>query len=241
MHGIKNKIFFGYFGTAQDDLKHHGAYQTIHFEQLLKKLCANIHQDIKTLFFLEQTHSADVFIINAEQNLNRPLDLQRFVGDAIITNQKSIAIGVATADCLPLFLYDPINNAIGVIHAGWKGLRAKIITTTIQKMTLTFGTNPSDLEVYLGPSAQVCCYEVQKDFLEFLPTNAQAQKIITIRDNKIFFNARVMSILELISAGVLEPLIDTKQNCCTICSQGFCSFRKDNQKAGRQPSVALLI
>ena len=238
---IHNKNFFGYFGNANDDLKTQGNYENQKFEKLKSLLTTNTQQPIKTLFFLEQTHSADVFAIDNNTKLLAPLEIRTNNGDAIITNQKNIAIGVATADCLPLFIYDPTNEVIAVIHAGWRGLIAKIITKTIQQMNTTFGSKPEHLEVYLGPSGKVCCYEVQKDFLNHIPDDAEKQKIIVIKENKLFFNAEVASKRELVEAGVLIHLIDTTYHVCTICTPGYCSFRRDKEMAGRQPSVAFLV
>src|SRR3990167_2221972 len=116
------------FGNAHDNVRTNLAYCDQRFLSLKNKLGENV----KTLFFLKQTHSADVFVIDEFYNPRSPLDLFHHDGDAIITNQKNCAIGVVTADCLPVVLYDRKNNVIAVIHAGWRGLAAKIITATIQ-------------------------------------------------------------------------------------------------------------
>ena len=54
--------------------------------------------------------------------------------DAVITNQKNLPLGILTADCVPILLYDYVNNIIGCIHAGWKGAYSGIIENTIIKM-----------------------------------------------------------------------------------------------------------
>ena len=238
---IKNKNLLGYFGTAQNDLKHHGEYVDQNFEKLKTKLNSSTGSPIKTLLFLEQTHSTKIFVVDQNTKLQSPLDLRNHQGDAIITNQKNIAIGVATADCLPLFLYDPVNQIIAVVHAGWRGLIAGIISKTIKQMTIEFKTKPSDIKVYLGPCAKVCCYEVQKDFLTNVPADAQRQGSIEVRNEKLFFNNLIMVQDELTTSGILKDSINTQNNVCTICTPGFCSVRNGGQMTGRQPSVAFLI
>lgn len=237
---IKHKNLYGYFGNAKDDLKVNGNYKNSNFLMLSKKLLKLSNTSLKTLFFLEQKHSNLVHIIDKNSELKSPLDLHNIEGDAIITNQKNIAIGIATADCLPLFLYDPTMNVIAVIHAGWRGLVAAIITETIEKMKTTFKVKPSNIIAHLGPTAKNCCYEVKEDFLEFMPTYAQAEKIIEIRDSKLFFNSTIVATHDLLENGVLESNIETFANECTICKPGYCSVRLQSATTGRQPSVAFM-
>ena len=77
---------------------------------------------------MHQTHSNKVIIIN-KKNKN----LKRFNSDALITKLKDVALGVVTADCVPIILYDIKNQIIGCIHAGWKGALSGIIENTIKK------------------------------------------------------------------------------------------------------------
>ena len=226
-----------YFGNQTDNLHSNGNYDTEKFLALQKKLNNQNQSEIKSLFFLKQTHSADVFVLENKNHRVTPLDLFNHEGDAIITREKNIGIGVVTADCLPLILYDSDNQAIGVIHAGWRGLSAKIITATILKMFDVFNTHSEKLKVYLGPSASACCYEVQNDFLSHFSANSE---LIEKRGEKLFFNARNAATFELRNNGVMQSNIDETNYCCTICTPGFCSVRKEKENAGRQPSVVFL-
>lgn len=240
MTWITTNHFTAYFGSQEDNLQNNSNYTAENFLTLQKKLITNHQSSPESLFFLKQTHSSDVYVLRNNNHIKKPLDLFQFDGDAIITAEKNIGIGVATADCLPLILYDPQHQAIGIIHAGWRGLSAKIITATILKMHETFKTSPTTLQVYLGPSANACCYEVQSDFLPNFPNATFENKIIEKRDEKLFFNARRAAVRELLDNHVLESKIDVTHNRCTICAPGFCSVRKQKENAGRQPSVVFL-
>ena len=226
---INEKNIIAYFGSKSDNLQSNGIYDINYFKKLSKKL------GIDRLFFLKQTHSKDVFIL--DRIPEKPITLFDIEGDAIVTQEKNIGIGVVTADCVPLFLIDKKNKAIGAIHAGWKGLSLKIITETISKMQLTFGTSVSDLKIYIGPSADVCCYEVQPDFLEHFDTSTFNDKIVEKRDGNIFFNPKKAALIELKAKGVLLSQIDFSNHCCTICDGSFCSVRREKENVGRQPSV----
>ncbi|MCX7120432.1 MAG: polyphenol oxidase family protein [Gammaproteobacteria bacterium] len=224
MTRIDTKNFSIYFGDSDDNIRHKGDCDFKKLPLLQKKL------NLAGLFFLKQTHSTHAVILKNELPGSFQIE-----GDAIITKEKNIGIGVVTADCLPVVLYDPVNHAIGVIHAGWQGLAKKIITATIKKMYSEFGTDLSQLKAYFGPSAGVCCYEVQADFLTHFPESAFEK-----RDGKFYFNEGLSGLSELIDNGVLADNINTDNNICTICQPGFCSVRKQKENAGRQPSVVAL-
>ncbi|OGT49487.1 MAG: hypothetical protein A3E82_04600 [Gammaproteobacteria bacterium RIFCSPHIGHO2_12_FULL_38_11] len=229
MTQINTKNISIYFGNQKDSLRQKDVYDFKKFSMLEKKLHAH------NLFFLKQTHSVEVFLLK-----NTVPDSFKIEGDAIITQAKNIGIGVITADCLPIILHDPINQAIGIIHAGWQGLATKVITATIQKMHAAFGTKALQLHAYFGPSAGVCCYEVQADFLTHFPTSVFEKNIIEIRNGQYYFNERLSGLIELLDNHVLADNINTENNTCTICTEGFCSARKQKENAGRQPSIALI-
>lgn len=229
-------MMYFYFGSDADNLQINGEYDLTKFSAVQEKIQSSAVTDFSPpLFFLKQTHSDRVHHLDAP--LSDPLTLFQFEGDAIITQEKNSAIGVVTADCLPLVLHDTRNHAIGVIHAGWRGLHAKIISACISKMHTTFNTASSDLQVYLGPSAAVCCYEVQSDFLSFF----SEKDVIEKRDDLLFFNPKKTALLELATQGVADHQIDSTHHTCTICTPGFCSVRKSKNNAGRQPSIAMLV
>jgi polyphenol oxidase len=71
--------------------------------------------------------------------------------DALMTDQPSLTLAVRTADCGPLFLYDPVHHAIALAHSGKKGTQARILEKVISAMRETYQSNPTDLIVVLGP------------------------------------------------------------------------------------------
>lgn len=219
-----NGQVIGYFGNKADNLHKNGLYDTECFEKLIKKIGCD------QLFFLKQTHSRDVFLL--DQKPEKAITTFVFEGDALITNQKNIGIGVVTADCLPLFIIDSKKNAIGVIHAGWKGLSLNIISVTIEKMQKAFNCVLSDLKIYLGPSAEKCCYEVKEDFFAHFD-----HKMIEKRNGKLFFDPKTCALNELKENGIALSQIHVDYHRCTICNPEFCSVRREKENPGRQPSV----
>ena len=94
-----------------------------------KFVSKKINVQPNNLLLMHQTHSNKVTIIN-----NKNKNSKKFYSDAIITNIKGLALGVVTADCVPILLYDQKNETIACIHAGWKGAFSGIIENTIGKL-----------------------------------------------------------------------------------------------------------
>jgi polyphenol oxidase len=80
--------------------------------------------------------------------------------DALITRSPNLPLMIYTADCVPVIAYDPVQHALGLAHAGWRGTVGNIAGQLVAAMRAEFGSVPSDLIVKLGPSIGPCCYEV---------------------------------------------------------------------------------
>ena len=130
-----------------------------------------------------QTHSNKVSIIT-RKNLGK----KRFHSDAMITTLKGIGIGVLTADCVPLLLYDNKKNMIAAIHAGWRGALKGIINKVI-KFMLKKGCNKKDITAAIGPSIAQKSYNVKLDFKNKFIKKHKKNKIFFKNRNKlIYFN-----------------------------------------------------
>lgn len=205
----------------------------------IKKSFLNLAQ-INKIVFLKQVHGANGLCIKDLSQIPKKKNVFDFDGDFIITNLHNIAIGVLTADCLPIVLYDPIKNIASVIHAGWKSLVANIVEKVFEKLQNTFGSNPSDIFVYFGPCAGNCCYEINEDFLTNLEKFYFFEQTISKRQEKIFFNLINFAKLQLLDLGVKTKNINFKYNNCTICDNRFFSYRLAGPVAGRQATVIVL-
>lgn len=80
--------------------------------------------------------------------------------DSLATNVKDVCIGVSTADCIPVLLYDAKHHAAAAIHAGWRGTVRRIVTSTVRAMVREYNTNPSDVIAVIGPGISLKNFEV---------------------------------------------------------------------------------
>lgn len=107
---------------------------------------------------LHQVHGIQIGVVDAQH-----CSSEDFNGyDALVTNQ-SITIGVKTADCIPILLYDPVHKAVAAIHSGWRGTVQKIVHHAISKMSLNYGTAAQDLIAVIGPGIGFDSFQVGEE------------------------------------------------------------------------------
>lgn len=191
------------------------------------------------LFFLHQIHSdqgVQVTPTNATTFMPFHTD-----GDFLMTNISHAGIGVLTADCLSIMLYDPMHNALAIIHAGWRGAVANIGTKTIEAMHQAYGTRPENLKVIFGPSARACCYQVTEEFIANIRNNVDCiDTVIQRHNNELYFDLPGFTLQSLLKTGVRKEHCLLKYNICTICDPAWCSYRRDGAQAGRQITAICL-
>ena len=106
-----------------------------------------------------QVHGTEVFQLKHPapwENMADDLDGV----DALITDVKGVCIGVSTADCIPILLYDEAHHAAAAIHAGWRGTVKRIAEETVRSMRDAFGTQPELLRAVIGPGISLASFEV---------------------------------------------------------------------------------
>ena len=192
--------------------------------------------------FLHQVHGIEGAVITQEN-----LDISVFMqdGDYLLTNVPGVGIGVATADCLAIVLVDPVKKAVGVIHAGWKGLVSGIVEKAVDHMQFEYGSIISDISFIVGPSAHACCYEVGKGFFDqaraLRPSIERFLKAALFeRDDRLFFDSLLFFKLIFFEKGFVESDFDFSYAECTICKPVYCSYRREKMSPLRQLTIVSL-
>ena len=111
--------------------------------------------------YTHQTHTTNVAVVRAEDRGRRFLET-----DGLVTNVPGICLVTFYADCVPLFLVDPVKKAIGLSHSGWRGTVGKMGKVTVQAMMREYGSRPEDIVAAIGPSICQDCYEVSEDVID---------------------------------------------------------------------------
>jgi len=162
----------------------------------------------KKLVFMKQIHSDIVTIVDR----NSPV----MECDAMITNDKNVALCVVVADCIPVILKDNVKKVVAVAHAGRVGSYKSIIQKTIEKMKKEFTCKEDDIHINFGPSIKKCCYEVGSEVVD------GHEKFTSIRNGKIY-----LDLIELNKHGLKNLEIDPT---CTSCDTNYFSYRRDATK-----------
>ena len=154
------------------------------------------------LILMHQTHSNKVVEIK-KNNYKK-----KIVADAMITKMKGFALGVVTADCVPILLYDTKNEIVGCIHAGWKGAFSDIIQKTITKIKKISSNNK--IYACVGPCIGKKSYEVDEIFYKMFVDKSKNNKIYFSNKNKTkkLFNLRKFVSNKLIKANINVDQVD---------------------------------
>ena len=234
-----NPLFSIYFGNAEDELDPDEYLQYPSGTRLLdlepyKRLKKLLH--LNHLIFLHQVHS-DQGVTIASESFIEPFKQD---GDYLLTNQKHSGIGVMTADCLPIIVYDTMHHVVAIAHAGWRGSVQQIAPKVIQRMQEQFGTNIDQLRIFFGPSAKSCCYEVDESFPEHLEPFAFGQQVLYREERGLMFDLPLFNRLQLEDMGVAKEALKLDYNFCTMCDPSYCSYRREGKKGHRQMTIVAL-
>lgn len=125
-------------------------------------LCSELGIADSQLLYPHQTHGCKVVEIDRELlALPSGEQQQRLDGvDAVVTRQRGICIGVSTADCIPIIIYDPRHHAVAAVHAGWRGTVGRIVQKAVAKMAARFGSEAGSMSAVIGPGISKKNFEV---------------------------------------------------------------------------------
>ncbi|MCD6153342.1 MAG: peptidoglycan editing factor PgeF [Syntrophobacterales bacterium] len=191
-------------------------------------------------FTVNQVHGDGILVIG--NNHEDRHEKQGLDYDGIITNMPGLAIGVKTADCVPVFMVDKVRRVVGSIHAGWKGTSLRIVDKAVDAFINEFGSRIADITAVIGPSIGPCCYEVDKIVLESMRGYPEMGACFSKSERKQrwMLDLPKANQLQLIHAGIPPENILTTQICTSCHKETFFSHRGEGGQAGRQLSFIML-
>lgn len=203
------------------------AYNGLNYQMNTPEGIINLNK-LKELFnldkigYLKQIHSDKIF----------KYDDKTEEGDALITSNPGTGIGVFTADCVPVLLYDSINKICAAVHCGWRGTYSEILIKTIEMMKSEYCCGADSITAAIGPHNRVCCYEVGEELIELFTEKQRYKNQNIIQDGRLNLEACLKK--QLTDEGVNSNNIVCADEC-TYCSRDmiFHSYRNDKENAGR--------
>ena len=151
--------------------------------------------------------------------------------DAVMTNVAGLCIGVSTADCIPILLYDAVHHAACAVHAGWRGTVARIAVEAVRAMQRDYGTDPSCLHAVIGPGISLESFEVGDEVYDQFAAAGFPMDAIACRYAKWHIDLPACNRLQLEEAGVTDIFLS---GICTFqhCDRYF-SARRLGIRSGR--------
>lgn len=192
--------------------------------------------NLEHLVCAKQIHDNLVLPVTGKQKGCGALSVETAISntDAFVTNERNLPLAIFTADCLSIFFFDPVNKAIGIAHAGWKGTRGEVALKTIKLMQREYKTSVSDIVVGFGPAIRNCCYEVGEEFADYF------RKELVRKEGRYFLDIVGANKRQLLGVGVKKENINDSGICTSCKHMDFFSYRKEKENAGRMISVIML-
>lgn len=198
-------------------------------------LCRKLNIKPGRLVMPHQTHGTEVRQI-AEEFFSLPQQARTSLlegVDAVMTDVRETCIGVSTADCIPILLYDTDHRAACAVHAGWRGTVGRIARKAVAAMQAAYSTRPQSLRAVIGPGISADAFEVGDEvYAEFAQAGFDMERI-SRRTGKWHIDLWECNRLELVEAGLPPAAISVTGTCTYSHADEYFSARRLGTASGR--------
>lgn len=212
-----------------------------HVTECRKTLCRELGINDSRLILPRQTHSCKTIVIDKNfLALTTEEQKEKLEGiDAIVTDIPQTCIGVSTADCIPLLLYDTGKRAVAAIHAGWRGTVARIAEKCIEVMIKHYDSDPADIKAIIAPGISMDAFEIGDEVYErFAECGFPMEKIAAryptaTGGTKWHIDLWEANRLQLLGKGMRQENIHISGICTYSLHSEFFSARRLGIESGR--------
>ncbi len=164
--------------------------------------------------------------------------------DAVVASRPGAAVGVVTADCVPILLAAPEGAGVAAVHAGWRGLARGVVREGVEELVRASGARAAGIVAAIGPHIGACCYEVDAPVLDALRAelgSAAQENATAVRADHWMLDLGALVAFALEREGLPRAAIGTAAARCTACDrEHFHSYRRDGARAGRLVHFAVV-
>jgi YfiH family protein len=153
--------------------------------------------------------------------------------DGVMTRCRNLCIGVSTADCIPILLYDKLHHAAAAVHAGWRGTVRYIARRAVETMSQTFETLPEDIMAVIGPGISLKNFEVGQEVYDAFAASGHDMNALATKYEKWHINLPLSNKLQLVSTGVKPANIIVSGICTYDAVDDYFSARRLGIASGR--------
>jgi len=172
--------------------------------------------DSRNIIMLEQVHGDSIIHVVSEPSENQVAVAE---ADGLITALPGICLVIRTADCVPVFVYDPVEKVLGAVHSGWKGTLLDIAGRCVRDILRIYGSKPENMYAFILPSIGPESYEVNNDVAKFFPDETAE------RNGRLFVNLWQSVEKSLKKEGIDDSKIFNSRVCNMKNSGDFYSHR----------------
>lgn len=218
-------------------------------EENHRRLAAAVGYGPEALAEASQVHGTACVDVDAFVEPDGRLDaprVRRERADALVVRRPGLAVGVRTADCVPLLAWEPRSGAVAAIHAGWRGAVDGVVPEAIARLLALGGGAPEELVVAIGPHIRVASFEVGEEVVaaveRAMPADPRAEPLRHALVSRAYGVRPHVSLAALVTAqlraaGVPSERIDDVGGDTCLERERFHSHRRDGARSGRQLSV----
>ena len=207
-----------------------------------KALCQLLKIDKDRLVMPHQVHATGIAQIGKTFfRLSEEVRKQVLEGiDALMTNMTGVCIGVSTADCIPIILYDPEHHAASVVHSGWRGTVANIAGVAVTSMQMAYHSRPEVLKAVIGPGISLENFEVGDEVYDQFAEAGYPMEQIARKYEKWHIDLWQCCRLQLEEVGLKAENIEVPSICTYAHSDDYFSARKLGTDSGRILTAVVL-
>jgi len=185
--------------------------------------------------------------------------------DGLATNKAGLPLMLTFADCVPIVIFDPVNNTLALVHAGWRGTASQIVCKAVKVLETLNGSSASQMVAAIGPAIGSCCYPTglvpayqllgsisanftslsarepdaySFDALSALVSQLELAELFPIKTRQFHPDLKAVNAMQLLACGLAE--VDVTDICTSCNPETFYSHRQSGGQAGRQGAVACL-
>lgn len=201
-------------------------------EQNLARFAAAVGYGHGALYETSQVHGAAVHVVAKGSQARHVRALE---ADALVAPAGGVAVGVRTADCVPVLLVDTHSGAVAAVHAGWRGTVRGVVEAGVRALLAHGAGDARALRAAVLPHIRRCCFEVGEEVaLELLDaTPGRDASVIDRTHDKPHVDLTAIVSAKLCALGVATEAIDVVAGCTRCEPERFFSFRRDGKQSGR--------
>ena len=202
--------------------------------------------DYRTAVTAQQVHKDKITVLKEEDKGKGAFTDSDAIkeSDALITNIPEIPLLMCYADCVPIFILDPVKKAIALIHSGRKGTELELTLKTLFKMKKIFKTNPRSCVAAIFPSIGPCCYNIKEEntiddyWLNEIKYNGES--LSSQNKSGRSLDLRKANYRQLIKGGIEGKNIFVNELCTADHPELFFSYRRNKGNTGRMAAIFML-